>query len=148
MTLGDTIRKAIYNYDRAPDILKYQLELLSSELSKDKRVEPEYNVWKREYENINFGGREISGKELRKLLLHACIFRYISALRVSEPDRFGVLECYNEMAEPIIRLQSILTEGAYVKVFKGKFIHEKYSNGYGLREDSDCETLWVSWREE
>ena len=76
-------------------------------------------------------GKEVLGKELRKLLLNACIFKYTSALRVSEPERFKILECYNEMGEPIIRLHEILTEGAYVKIFKGKFIHERYSNGYG-----------------
>lgn len=135
MSLEATIRKAIFNYDRLPDIMKYQVELLSEELSKDKRVAEEYATWKREYENITFAGREISGKELRKLLLMSCIFRYVSALKVSEEKTYPILEVYNEAGVPIIRLTSLITEGSYVKLFRGRFIHERYSGNWGTEKD-------------
>jgi uncharacterized membrane protein YgcG len=133
--LDETIKRAIFLYDKLPEIMKYQILTFSEEMSQDRKVSSELNLWKKKYDTINFNNREISGKELRNLFLQACIFKNISALRISEKERFPALECYNEFGEPTISIHKLLTEGSSVKLFKGRFLHDRYSNGYGTEKD-------------
>jgi hypothetical protein len=135
-SLDHTIKSAIFEFENCPDILRHQIKIFSSGLLKDdKKVATEYNRWKQEFESVTLGGREVSGKELRDLFLHACVFKYVSALKISEPDRFPALEIYNEHGDPIIEINSLMTEGNFVKLFRGRFIDEKFSNGYGTEKD-------------
>ena len=53
-------------------------------------------------------------------------FKNISALKVSRDRFFQQLQCYNERGEATIRLEKIITEGDYVKLFQGNFLKERF----------------------
>jgi hypothetical protein len=125
------VKLSVFQWYETPDILKYQIDILSEFLRKDPRVEEEYTKWKNNYKDIRMEDQIFKGQELRKILLLACIFKNISALEVSRTKFFPHLHCYNERGEAIIQLDKKITEGTYVKLFSGHFIHPKFSNGWG-----------------
>lgn len=128
------IKLSIFQWYETPEVLKFQIDILSEFLVKDKRVVKELKEWKKNYTEIKMEDQVFKGKELRKILTLACIYKNISAMDVSQEKYFQHIYCYNDKGVAIVKFDKIITEGNYVKLFRGYFLHDKYSNGHGTEK--------------
>lgn len=127
------IRQAILCYEKQIPILKEQLTILSPQLLKlYPKIDDEFRRWVDTCKSgpLVVAGQKLNDRDCNHLLQVACVFDHVTALMVTRKRFFPDLKCYNKFGQPIVQIEKLITEGGCVKLFQGRFLDAKYSNGY------------------
>ncbi len=120
-------KKSVFEFLKLPLLVQSQVDMLADHLRVHAHVLEYFERLRHLYPEITIQNEVFSGDRLQRLLLNAAVYRKVSALDVAVPSNLEYLTCYNEMGVAIIRLEKIVTEGSYVKLFRGMFLDEQYA---------------------
>ena len=98
-------------YQAFPDELKREVNAVAKQYAKDRRVIENYRM-------IMGHGY---GHTVDRMILCYAVVSAIPAFEMSVRGRLSIVRCYNERGH-IIELQSILTEGKHVRLFRGTHV--------------------------
>src|SRR5262245_12070510 len=117
------IESSIKEFLAVPQILKKQIRELAPTLRQDEYIGQRYAEFKHRTSAGEIPMDYIQDRKDRKrLLLWACLLRYVSALQVAQPQFLPFLQCYDQNKKPIIQLDELVTSHSCMKLFSGHFI--------------------------